>query len=102
MPWQGLAIRVDAGMEPLLTVFNKIPGIATTASCIGDGENRGYVAFVGDNRRAVRSWVERFDHGGVIEEASYRNDIHSGCIRFRRDRLDDVVRIVAGIAGIFS
>jgi hypothetical protein len=102
MLWQGLAIRVDAGLEPLLTLFNQIPGIATVASCIGDDENLGYVSFVGDRRSEVRSWVERFDHGGVIEEASYRDDIHSGCIRFRRDRLDEVVRIVAGIVGIFS
>ena len=96
MLWQGYVIKVDAGLEPLLTTFNKIPGIATVASCIGDREKLGYVSFVGDSRRAVKSWVKKFaDHGGVLQEASYRSDIHSGCIRFERARLEDVCRLVS-------
>ena len=99
MFWQGYVIKVDAGMELLLTVFNKIPGIATVASCIGDREKLGYVSFVGDNRRTVRSWVRKFAGcGGVFREAAYRNDIHSGCVRFERARLDDVCRLVSDLA----
>ena len=101
MFWQGEAIKVDAGLEPLLMAFNKIPGIATVASCVGDQENLGYVAFAGDNIRTVKLWLRRLkesDDQGVLQEVSYTAHTRYGCIRFKRAELGAVCGLVSGLA----
>ena len=58
--WQGEKIKVDDGIQPLLTALNYLAGIATVASCIGDAKEMGYVYFVGDSERLIRDVVRRF------------------------------------------
>jgi len=103
MFWQGYVIKVDAGLEPLLILFNSIPGLATIASCVGDQENLGYVSFAGDSCRAVKAWVRRLKESGgaFLREADYRQDLGYGCIRFERAQLDTVCRLVSELtAGV--
>ena len=97
MPWQGYVIKVDAGMEPLLLLFNKIPGVATVASCAGDDENFGYVAFAGDRRRTVKLWVQRLkesDRSNVLRGTEYSSHTGFGYIRFEHKHVDRVFSIV--------
>jgi tRNA(Phe) wybutosine-synthesizing methylase Tyw3 len=103
MFWQGYVIKVDAGIEPLLILFNEIPGIATVASCVGDQENLGYVAFAGDSRRAVKQWVRKFEkvnRSDVLQEVAYREDTGFGCVRFEHARIDDVCNFVLGLTDL--
>jgi hypothetical protein len=100
MFWQGFPIKVDAGLEPLLTAFNKIPGIATVASCVGDPENLGYVAFAGDNIRTVKLWLrglKESDDRGTFQEVSYTARTRYGCVRFERARLGEVYGLVLDV-----
>jgi tRNA(Phe) wybutosine-synthesizing methylase Tyw3 len=100
MFWQGETIKVDAGLGPLLTAFNKIPGIATVASCVGDPENLGYVAFAGDNIRTVKLWLRKLresEDRGALQEVSYTAHTRYGCVRFKCTELDAVCGLVSGL-----
>lgn len=57
MKWQGEKIKVDEGIQPLLLVLNRFPGIATVSSCVGPKGERGFVVFRGDDPATVKSLV---------------------------------------------
>jgi hypothetical protein len=87
--WQGQRIKVDAGLETLLPVFNQIQGVATVASCIGDGNNRGYIAFTADSWARVKRIAEKLAAGF---EGKPRNSENEAQIELRRDLKQCAIR----------
>ena len=102
MLWQGQQIKVDAGIEPILTLVNEFEDIATVSSSIGNDKdditNMGYVTFTGTNRAVVKALVERLAVAVAAEgeplQIEFDAKWNQGCIRWKSRDLNTACRVV--------
>jgi|CZKZ01.1.fsa_nt_gi hypothetical protein len=103
MLWQGQQIKVDAGIEPILTLVNKFSDIATVSSCIGNDKdditNMGYVAFTGTNRAVIKALVDRLAVAAEGEPLQIEFDAkwNQGCIRWKSRDLNIACRVIGSL-----
>ena len=102
--WQGMKIKVDDGIQPLLLILNRFDRIATTASCVGGKRGKweteeGYAAFTGNQPKDVKSLCEWLSqklpqHLNVRVEYNESRDTAGfawGCLRWNPAEFDVLV-----------